>query len=139
MPRDDESADRTVKLVEEILGSAAQHGSDSEPEHEIGDLQDALRAAWTKLSPQDRQEVFTRLDLWDDPIRSGTIRGRGPTKHRACVGAAPRPPMTRRSDGHRPLPAPSRWTAGGRRSDDLTPHVRHAGAVRIDWKSDQNG
>jgi len=40
-----------------IIHSAEQHGINSEPEHEVGDLQDALEIAWELLTPDQRKEV----------------------------------------------------------------------------------
>lgn len=34
--------------------AAEQHGQDSEPDHEVGDLQDMLRAMWAILTPAQR-------------------------------------------------------------------------------------
>jgi hypothetical protein len=34
------------------LDAAQQHGEDSEPDHEVGDLQDLLRTMWSLLTPE---------------------------------------------------------------------------------------
>lgn len=34
--------------------AAQQHGQDSDPDHEVGDLQDMLRAMWALLTPAQR-------------------------------------------------------------------------------------
>ena len=56
-------------LVEEIIAAAERHGEQSEPDHEVGDLQDALRAAWALLSPDQRRKVhaahFEDHDRWE--------------------------------------------------------------------------
>lgn len=46
-------------LVEDLIGFARKHGEDSEPEHEVGDLQDLLRAAWALLTPEQRRAMLT--------------------------------------------------------------------------------
>jgi hypothetical protein len=45
-------------LLDEILSAAARHGLASEPDHEVGDLQDALRAAWSLLAPRQRRGLY---------------------------------------------------------------------------------
>ncbi|MBG6083059.1 hypothetical protein [Rubrivivax gelatinosus] len=40
--------------IEEFIDAAKQHGVDSEPDHEVGDLQDLLRAMWELLTPEQR-------------------------------------------------------------------------------------
>lgn len=47
--------------LECILNSAQQHGEDSEPDHEVGDLQDALRIAWELLDGKGRQTLISRF------------------------------------------------------------------------------
>lgn len=49
------------KLLEDILQAAKQHGEESEPDHEVGDLQDALRLAWAKLPIEAQREVHKEL------------------------------------------------------------------------------
>jgi hypothetical protein len=45
--------------LEDLFIAAAQHGKDtSEPEHQIGDLEDLLRAAWEILSPDQRERLM---------------------------------------------------------------------------------
>ena len=58
------------------LGAAEQHGEDSDPDHEVGDLQDWLRVAFTIMTPEQRRafavrdEVRATLDaaLGDDDL-----------------------------------------------------------------------
>lgn len=40
--------------LEDLIDAAKQHGEDSEPDHEVGDLQDLLRAMWELLTPEQR-------------------------------------------------------------------------------------
>jgi len=47
-----------VGLVEDLIGFAEKHGEDSEPDHEVGDLQDLLRAAWRLMTPEQRREML---------------------------------------------------------------------------------
>jgi hypothetical protein len=42
--------------IETFIGAARQHGEDDEPDHEVGDLQQMLRAAWNIMTPGQRQE-----------------------------------------------------------------------------------
>lgn len=44
-------------LLQDILQAAEQHGNDSDPDHEVGDLQDALRLAWAALTTAQREHV----------------------------------------------------------------------------------
>lgn len=63
--------DPTAKLLKEILDSAEAHGSESEAEHEVGDLQDALIAAWAVMTPAQRRQVheecFRDNEKWEKP------------------------------------------------------------------------
>lgn len=60
-----EETDPTAALDEKITEAAKQHGEDSEPDMEVGDLQEALYAAWKELDPAARQRVFDSLELWN--------------------------------------------------------------------------
>lgn len=44
--------------LERLIEAARRHGEDSEPDHEVGDLQDILRAAWEQLTPDQRRRVI---------------------------------------------------------------------------------
>ena len=44
-------------LLDDVLESARRHGAASEPDHEVGDLQDVLRIVWSTLSADQRREV----------------------------------------------------------------------------------
>jgi hypothetical protein len=48
-------------LLEDILQAAQAHGEESEPDHEVGDLQDTLRLAWAKLSLEAQLDVHKEL------------------------------------------------------------------------------
>ena len=48
--------------IETYINAAFLHGSDSKPEHELGDLQDLLRLAWSLMTP-DQRETFAKDDV----------------------------------------------------------------------------
>ncbi|CAN7783441.1 hypothetical protein LJR175_008322 [Variovorax sp. LjRoot175] len=48
--------------VERILNAAEQHGQNSEPDHEVGDLQDVLRAAWSLMSTEQRDQLMAAAE-----------------------------------------------------------------------------
>ena len=50
-------------LVEDLIGLAKKHGEDSEPDHEVGDLQDLLRAAWAQMTPEQRRAMLTEASV----------------------------------------------------------------------------
>lgn len=52
------------KTIDRLINAAKQHGEDSEPDHEVGDLQDYLRAAWRIMSPAQRLQFMK-----DDAVR----------------------------------------------------------------------
>ena len=65
------------KMVETIIHAAKTHGLESDPEHEVGDLQDAIRIAWPKLPPKARsgntvEQIFRVAEA------HGRQEGRGP-------------------------------------------------------------
>ncbi len=46
------------RLVGKILAAAEAHATETdEPDHEVGDLQDALRLAFTHITPEQAQKV----------------------------------------------------------------------------------
>lgn len=51
---------RTVdaaEFMERYIEAAQRHGEVSEPDHEVGDLQDMCRALWEILTPEQRAAV----------------------------------------------------------------------------------
>lgn len=48
----------TKDLLDRLLSAARAHGDESEPAHEVGDLQEILRSSWKRLTPEQRQEVY---------------------------------------------------------------------------------
>lgn len=49
--------------VETLIAASLQHGLDSEPDHEAGDLQDYFRAGWGILSSSQRTELLLHSRL----------------------------------------------------------------------------
>ena len=47
--------------LDRLLRSAEAHGIESEPDHEVGDLQDILRAAFGKLTDEQADAVATEF------------------------------------------------------------------------------
>lgn len=41
--------------AENFLSAAEQHGRDSDPDHEVGDLQEGLRFLWETATPETRR------------------------------------------------------------------------------------
>lgn len=48
--------------AELIIRACEMHGSISEPDHEVGDLQDALRVAFNHMTPEQQAAVVTELE-----------------------------------------------------------------------------
>jgi hypothetical protein len=44
--------------LEALLAAAAAHGKQSEPDHEVGDLQEVLRSCWELMDPRQQREVM---------------------------------------------------------------------------------
>lgn len=44
--------------IEKLILAAQHHGEDSEPDHEVGDLQELLRACWSTMTPKAKRAVF---------------------------------------------------------------------------------
>jgi len=55
------SALRNNALIEYIINAAQAHGQDSDPDHEVGDLQTALRILWAAHTPGEQAALFKRL------------------------------------------------------------------------------
>jgi hypothetical protein len=52
------------KLVEKILSAATSHAEETgEPDHEVGDLQDALRLAFSNMTTLQAQKAFEEYFL----------------------------------------------------------------------------
>lgn len=61
-------------ILDDIIAAAANHGRDSEPDHEVGDLQDLLRVAWKIMTPQQRTQ-FWNHDTTHEILKSGGWEG----------------------------------------------------------------
>lgn len=57
---------RVAEGIERIIDGAFSHGELSEPDHEIGDLQTALRACWERMTHEQRKAVLS--DPWVEEI-----------------------------------------------------------------------
>lgn len=44
--------------IEDLIHAARQHGLEDDPDHEVGDLQDILRAAWEIMTPDQRTALM---------------------------------------------------------------------------------
>jgi hypothetical protein len=51
--------------VEKLIEAAAAHGRDSEPDHEIGDLQDFLRLAWSLMTDEQCSSLMSMAQIWE--------------------------------------------------------------------------
>jgi hypothetical protein len=49
-----------TKLLEKLLEAAAAHGKRSEPDHEVGDLQDILRSCWQLLTSEQQRKAYEK-------------------------------------------------------------------------------
>ena len=58
--------------VERLIDAADQHGVDSEPAHEVGDLQAYLRAAWSVMTQSQKTAVFL-LPSVQETYEAGTL------------------------------------------------------------------
>ena len=60
----------STALLADLLAAAARHGAASEPDHEVGDLVDALSYAWEVMTPEQRAEAHRRYfathERWDE-------------------------------------------------------------------------
>lgn len=73
------------RVYEAIIASAEQHGADSDPDHEVGDLQDALWEAIARLSPLDLkefdEEMSQQFDYLSDDDEDDVEQSRRDEKH----------------------------------------------------------
>ena len=51
--------------VETYIAAARTHGEDSEPDHEVGDLQDFLRVAFRLMTPTQRSDFAADAQVQD--------------------------------------------------------------------------
>ena len=59
-------SNNNTPLLNMVWEAAQQHGLDSDPDHEVGDLQDALRECFNLLTKEQCGVVLGRLELWGD-------------------------------------------------------------------------
>jgi hypothetical protein len=50
--------------IEALIQSAKQHGLDSEPDHEVGDLQQLVRLAWGIMTDLQRGDLLVEAQAW---------------------------------------------------------------------------
>lgn len=58
------------QTVEDVLKAAHRHGQGDDPDHEVGDLQDALRLAWSLMTEKQRK-AFLQDEGTVEPIALG--------------------------------------------------------------------
>lgn len=64
------SSRRSFDFLQILLDGALRHGLDSEPDHEVGDLQTFLIACWDEMTPEQRERALENDDVkrvLDDP------------------------------------------------------------------------
>ena len=63
MPKPEETPDTSQPTLDWILEGAESHGSIDDPDHEVGDLQDALCAAWALMNDEQRAALLAHEDV----------------------------------------------------------------------------
>jgi hypothetical protein len=61
------------ELLQAIFQSAKEHGENSDPDHEVGDLQDIVSHLWQRADPEARYQIVRGAleDGWcDGPIEA---------------------------------------------------------------------
>ncbi len=56
---------RSELTLEDLLAMVQQHGQDSEPDHEVGDLHDLCTAMWAVLTSAQRRQVVASEEVSD--------------------------------------------------------------------------
>lgn len=51
--------------IERVLAAFARHGEDSEPDHEVGDLQDFIWLLWNVMTDEQKRFVQASADLYE--------------------------------------------------------------------------
>ena len=46
-----------------LLAAAQSHGENSEPDHEVGDLQTIFQACWSVMTPEQRAEMLSAREM----------------------------------------------------------------------------
>lgn len=57
-------------IIEKLITCAENHGEDSDPVHQVGDLEDMLRAAWQLMTPEQKRR-FIQSDEVDNAVQCG--------------------------------------------------------------------
>ncbi len=60
--------------VERVIESARRHGQDSDPDHEVGDLQECLRAACAQMFTDQFERFMTSQAVRDTLELGGDMR-----------------------------------------------------------------
>lgn len=60
--------DHLTGAIGALIGGALTHGQNSEPGHQVGDLEDLLHACWTVMSTDQREKVLMS-DAARNPLR----------------------------------------------------------------------
>jgi len=60
-----------TKLLRRLFAAAERHGNESDPEHEVGDLQDLVRLLWSRVDVSARESIWhavaDQLETWGTP------------------------------------------------------------------------
>lgn len=62
-------------ILKKLMDAARQHGEDSDPDHEVGDLQDLLVAAWELLP------LSAKAELLDSAVVENVLEGGFPSDY----------------------------------------------------------
>jgi hypothetical protein len=57
------SDNTSLEFASFLLDAARLHGEDSEPDHEVGDLQTFFLACWSVMSPDQRALALANSDI----------------------------------------------------------------------------
>ena len=58
--------EEAYRLKQRILDAASNHGSDSDPDNETGDVQDAFSIVWLRLTPEQQRSAYAAIALAND-------------------------------------------------------------------------
>jgi len=79
-----------MKNLQDILDAAARHGRESDPDHEVGDLQDVLRVCFGRLTGPQLEYVLDeareQLDQWAPEIPCPECNEVGEPDCKTCDG-----------------------------------------------------
>lgn len=80
-----------MKKLQDILDAARQHGLESHPDHEVGDLSIVLRSCWRLMSPEHKrtvlEEATDELEMWAAEIPCPDCNEVGEPDCKTCGGA----------------------------------------------------